>query len=240
MDPQLLDYYNKELVYMREMAGEFAASHPKIARRLGMHGIEVADPYVERLIEAFSFMSARMQIKLDAEFPRFTQRLLEVLYPNYLAPTPSMAVAQLHPSVKEGDFIRGFLRLHDLEHLKASGQRGVLLDVPLVLAPGGGSDGAQGAARQRRLEQVGRIAGAGLAARAHQRVDLIDEQEDRLRGPGSFFQQTFQARLELATHAGTGQQCTHIEAEQAHLLQCRRHLPVCDGQCQALGRRNAV
>ncbi|RDI17341.1 type VI secretion system protein ImpG [Pseudacidovorax intermedius] len=109
MDPHLLDYYNRELVYMRETAGEFAAAHPKIARRLGMHGIEVADPYVERLIEAFSFMSARMQIKLDAEFPRFTQRLLEVLYPNYLAPTPSMAVAQLHPSVTEGDFTRGFV-----------------------------------------------------------------------------------------------------------------------------------
>ena len=109
MDPRLLDYYNKELVYMREAAGEFAASHPKIARRLGMHGTEVADPYVERLIESFSFLSARMQIKLDAEFPRFTQRLLEVLYPNYLSPTPSMAVAQLHPSVKEGDFTRGFV-----------------------------------------------------------------------------------------------------------------------------------
>lgn len=108
MDPHLLDYYNQELVYMREMAGEFAAAHPKIARRLGMQGVEVGDPYVERLIEAFSFMSARMQLKLDAEFPRFTQRLLEVLYPNYLAPTPSMAVAQLHPSVKEGDFTHGF------------------------------------------------------------------------------------------------------------------------------------
>ncbi|HEY0819134.1 MAG TPA: type VI secretion system baseplate subunit TssF [Rhizobacter sp.] len=109
MDPLLLDYYNKELIYMREMASEFAASHPKIARRLGMHGIEVADPYVERLIESFSFMSARMQIKLDAEFPRFTQRLLEVLYPNYLGPTPSMAVAQLHPNHGEGDFRRGFV-----------------------------------------------------------------------------------------------------------------------------------
>lgn len=109
MDPLLLDYYNKELSYMREMASEFATSHPKIARRLGMQGIEVADPYVERLIESFSFMSARMQIKLDAEFPRFTQRLLEVLYPNYLAPTPSMAVAQLHPKHGEGDFRRGFV-----------------------------------------------------------------------------------------------------------------------------------
>ncbi|RYX88636.1 MAG: type VI secretion system baseplate subunit TssF [Comamonadaceae bacterium] len=109
MDPLLLDYYNKELVYMRDAAAEFAASHPKIARRLGMHGIETDDPHVERLIESFSFLSARMQIKLDAEFPRFTQRLLEVLYPNYLSPTPSMAVAQLTPSVSQGDASRGFV-----------------------------------------------------------------------------------------------------------------------------------
>ncbi|MGF6743311.1 type VI secretion system baseplate subunit TssF [Paraburkholderia atlantica] len=107
MDPQFLDYYSRELTYMREMAGEFAAQHPKIARRLGMEGIDVADPYVERLIEAFCFMSARTQIKLDAEFPRFTQRLLEVVYPNYVAPTPAIAVAQLRPSLREGDFTKG-------------------------------------------------------------------------------------------------------------------------------------
>jgi len=108
MDPHLLDTYNRELLYMREMASEFAQQHPKIAKRLGMHGIEVADPYVERLIEAFCFMSARMQIKLDAEFPRFTQRLLEVIYPNYISPTPSMTVAQLHPDWREGDLHSGF------------------------------------------------------------------------------------------------------------------------------------
>lgn len=108
MDPLLLDYFNQELTYMRESAAEFGAMHPKIARRLGLHGVEVADPYVERLIEAFCFMSARMRIKLDAEFPRFTQRLLEVVYPNYVSPTPSMAVAQLHPNVMEGDFSKGF------------------------------------------------------------------------------------------------------------------------------------
>jgi len=107
MDPQLLEYYNRELVYMRELAGEFASQHPKVAKRLGMHGREVADPYVERLIEAFCFLSARTQLKLDAEFPRFTQRLLEVVYPNYVAPTPAIAVAQFHPSEKEGDFARG-------------------------------------------------------------------------------------------------------------------------------------
>ncbi|AXF13440.1 type VI secretion system baseplate subunit TssF [Paraburkholderia caledonica] len=108
MDPRLLEYYNQELIYMRELAGEFAQAHPKIARRLGMQAGDVADPYVERLIESFCFMSARMQIKLDAEFPRFTGRLLEVLYPNYVAPTPSMAVARLYPSRTEGNLVDGF------------------------------------------------------------------------------------------------------------------------------------
>jgi len=108
MDPRLLGYYNDELLYMRELAGEFAQAHPKIARRLGMQAGEVADPYVERLIESFCFMSARVQLRLDAEFPRFTGRLLEVLYPNYVAPTPSIAVARLYPGNNEGNLTEGF------------------------------------------------------------------------------------------------------------------------------------
>ncbi|ELY2741399.1 type VI secretion system baseplate subunit TssF [Cronobacter turicensis] len=109
MDNKFLDYYNKELTYMREMAQEFASRHPKIAARLGMHGIEIANPYVERLIEAFCFMSARMQIKLDAEFPLFTQRLLDIIYPNYTSPIPSMGVVQLKPDLKEGDLTQGYV-----------------------------------------------------------------------------------------------------------------------------------
>ncbi|TCW85064.1 type VI secretion system baseplate subunit TssF [Burkholderia sp. SRS-46] len=108
MDPRLLDYYNQELIYMRELASEFAHAHPKIARRLGMQAGEVADPYVERLIESFCFMAARMQLKLDAEFPRFTGRLLEVIYPNYVAPTPSIAVARLYPGQAEGNLANGY------------------------------------------------------------------------------------------------------------------------------------
>ncbi len=108
MDPRLLDYYSEELIYMRELSSEFAALHPKIARRLGLQPGDVADPYVERLLEGFCFMSARMRIKLDAEFPRFTQRLLEVIHPNYLSPTPSMAVVRFVPDLQQGDLRAGF------------------------------------------------------------------------------------------------------------------------------------
>ena len=102
MDPRLLDYYNRELAYLRELGAEFSRQHPKIAGRLGMSGIEVADPYVERLLEGFAFLSGRIHLKMDAEFPRFSQRLLELVYPHYLRPTPAIGVARLTPSLTEG------------------------------------------------------------------------------------------------------------------------------------------
>ena len=84
MDPRLLEYYNRELQFMREMGAEFAEAYPRIAARLGMDGIECADPYVERLIESFAFLAARVQLKLDARHPDFTQHLLEMVYPHFL------------------------------------------------------------------------------------------------------------------------------------------------------------
>jgi type VI secretion system protein ImpG len=107
MDPRLLQYYNLELQHLREMGAEFAQQFPKIAARLGMHGLEVTDPYVERLLEGVGFLAARVHLKLDAEFPRFTQALLETVYPHYLAPAPSMLVAQLVPDANEPQLASG-------------------------------------------------------------------------------------------------------------------------------------
>jgi type VI secretion system protein ImpG len=109
MDPRLLEYYNRELQHLRELGGEFAREFPKIAGRLGLEGFECADPYVERLLEGFGFLAARVQLKMDAEFPRFTQHLLEIVYPHYLAPTPSMAVVQFQPDPTEGALEKGFV-----------------------------------------------------------------------------------------------------------------------------------
>ena len=109
MDPRLLEYYNRELQHLRELGGEFAREFPKIAGRLGLEGFECADPYVERLLEGFGFLAARVQLKMDAEFPRFTQHLLEIIYPHYLAPTPSMTVVQFQPDPTEGTLEKGFV-----------------------------------------------------------------------------------------------------------------------------------
>lgn len=109
MDPRLLDYYNRELQFVREMGAEFAQAYPRIAARLGVDGVECSDPYVERLLEGFAFLAARVQLKLDARHPDFTQHLLEMVYPHYLQPTPSCAVVELAPDLKESALLGGHL-----------------------------------------------------------------------------------------------------------------------------------
>src|SRR5437868_9703142 len=97
MDERLLHHYNSELKHLRETAAEFAREFPKIAGRLALDkdAKEICpDPYVERLLEGFAYLAARVHLKLDAEFPRFTQALLETVYPHYLSPVPSMSVVR--------------------------------------------------------------------------------------------------------------------------------------------------
>ncbi|MBP1852484.1 type VI secretion system baseplate subunit TssF [Rhizobium halophytocola] len=109
MDTRLLKHYEEELGYIREMGAEFAEAYPKIAGRLGMKQIEVLDPYVERLLEGFAFLSARVQLELELQYPVFTQNLLEIVYPHFLAPTPSMMIARLAPDTAQGGLAEGFV-----------------------------------------------------------------------------------------------------------------------------------
>jgi len=95
------------LQFVREMGAEFSEAYPRIAARLGMEGIECADPYVERLLEGFAFLAARVQLKLDARHPDFTQHLMEMVYPHFLSPTPSCAIVELAPDMKEGAALAG-------------------------------------------------------------------------------------------------------------------------------------
>ncbi len=107
MDRRLLRFYDLELQHLRGMGAEFAREFPKIAGRLGLEGFTCADPFVERLLEGVAFLAARVHLKLDAEFPRFTQSLLETVYPHYLAPTPSMCMVQFQPQLDEPGLAAG-------------------------------------------------------------------------------------------------------------------------------------
>lgn len=108
MHPEMLKYYEKELQFVRGMGKEFAERYPGVAKRLDLGGFECADPYVERLLEGFAFLTARIQLKLDAEFPRFTQNLLDMVYPHYLTPLPSMTIMQFAADLEGGVTEEGF------------------------------------------------------------------------------------------------------------------------------------
>jgi type VI secretion system protein ImpG len=90
----LLPYYERELTFLRRHAREFAARYPKIASRLLINGDACEDPHVERMIESFALLSARVQKKLEDDFPELTHSFLDVLYPHYLRPLPACSIAR--------------------------------------------------------------------------------------------------------------------------------------------------
>src|SRR3954454_23379022 len=109
MDPRLLKHYNTELAHLREMGVEFAQQFPKIAARLGISDFNVADPYIERLLEGTAFLAARVQLKIEEEFPRFTQQLTHVVLPQAACPTPAMLIARLAPDLASPNLADGFV-----------------------------------------------------------------------------------------------------------------------------------
>jgi type VI secretion system protein ImpG len=97
MDREFLDLYNRELSLLYEQAGDFAEQYPGIAERLGGLVRDRGDPMVAGLLEGAAFLAARVQLKLQHEFPEFTSNLLEQLVPNFLAPTPAALLIKAQP-----------------------------------------------------------------------------------------------------------------------------------------------
>jgi type VI secretion system protein ImpG len=88
----LLLYYERELSFLRRLGAQFAEQYPKIAARLNLEPDKCEDPHVERLLEAFAFLAARIHLKIDDEFPEITEALLNIVYPHFLRPVPSMTI----------------------------------------------------------------------------------------------------------------------------------------------------
>jgi type VI secretion system protein ImpG len=102
MRDDLLLYYERELDYLRKMAVQFAEKNPKVASRLVLEPTKCEDPHVERLLEAFAFLAARVHLKMDDEFPEICEALLSVIYPQLVRPTPSMSIAEFQPDPEQG------------------------------------------------------------------------------------------------------------------------------------------
>jgi len=106
--PDYLDYYEQELTYLRKLGAEFAQRYPKVASRLRLEPAQCEDPHVERLLEGFAFVAARLHRRLDEDFPEVSEALLEMLHPQLVRPVPSMAVVELELDPAQGILPGGF------------------------------------------------------------------------------------------------------------------------------------
>ncbi len=102
MRDDLLLYYERELDYLRKTAVQFSERNPKVASRLVLEPTKCEDPHVERLLEAFAFLAARVHLKIDDEFPEISEALLTVVYPQLVRPIPAMSIAEFQPDPEKG------------------------------------------------------------------------------------------------------------------------------------------
>jgi type VI secretion system protein ImpG len=102
MHEEMLEYYERELTYLRQMGGEFARKYPKVAGRLLLDPDRCDDPHVNRLLEGFAFLAARVHRRIDDDFPEICESLTRIIHPGYLRPTPSMTIVECQPDPAQG------------------------------------------------------------------------------------------------------------------------------------------
>ncbi len=107
MRDELLLYYERELDYLRKSAAQFAEKYPKVASRLALEPTKCEDPHVERLLESFAFLAARVHLKMEDEFPEITEGLLSIVYPQLVRPIPSMSVVEFQLDPEKGKLTSG-------------------------------------------------------------------------------------------------------------------------------------
>jgi type VI secretion system protein ImpG len=95
MRDDLLLYYERELTYLRRLGAEFATRYPKVASRLQLEPTKCEDPHVERLLEGFAFLAARVHHRLDDDLPEVSEAMLDVLHPQYVRPLPSFSLVEI-------------------------------------------------------------------------------------------------------------------------------------------------
>jgi type VI secretion system protein ImpG len=105
---QQRDYFLREMAYLRDEGAAFAARHPRVAGALDISADGAADPHVERLVEAFAFLTGRVQRNLDHQLPRLASALLDALHPLLTAPLPSMAIAEARVDPARARAAQGF------------------------------------------------------------------------------------------------------------------------------------
>ena len=127
--------------------------------------------------------------------------------------------------------------LFDHQGLKPTGKGSVFLDIFAIFIERCRAHAMQLAARQRRLDQIGRIHRAVAFAGADERVHFVDEQDDLASGGLDLFQDGFDSLFKLATIFRASDQRAHVQSHQLFVLKAFGHVAIDDPQGQALGNR---
>lgn len=107
MRDELLYFYERELAFLRRTGAEFAKRYPKVAGRLLLEPNKCDDPHVERLLEGFAFLAARVHLRIEDDFPEISEALLSVVYPHSVRPIPSTSLVEFHLDREQGKMTSG-------------------------------------------------------------------------------------------------------------------------------------
>lgn len=99
-ESELLARFTEELRYLRSMSARFHRQHADVAAGLELGAGVTPDPHVERLIESFALLTARIRSDLHDDFPEIAGELLRILYPHFVNPLPSMTIVRFEPGEK--------------------------------------------------------------------------------------------------------------------------------------------
>ncbi len=108
MRDELLEYYERELGFLRRLGADFGKRYPKVASRLLLEPSKCDDPHVERLLEGVALLAARIHLKIDDDFSEISEALLNVVYPHYVRPIPSLSIAAFELDPEQGKLSTGF------------------------------------------------------------------------------------------------------------------------------------
>ena len=102
--------FRGEINYLRHAGQDFSRKYPRIASRLEISGQESPDPQVERLLESFAFLTARIQARIEDQSALIPAALLQQTYPFLSEPTPPMSTVRFNsteenPVAPSGHFI---------------------------------------------------------------------------------------------------------------------------------------
>lgn len=87
-------YYQSELSYLRELGREFSEANPGLA---GLFAEQGGDPDVDRLLEGFAFLTARIRERIDDAVPEVVDALAEMIVPQYTRTLPAVSVVEFLP-----------------------------------------------------------------------------------------------------------------------------------------------